>query len=191
MCLCLRSEGQVVYHGPREQVMPFFNSLGFTLPPRKGVADFLQEVTSRRDQQQFWARDPAQYRFLPITEIHQAYLDSTQGKAQLQALAAPAPVLPEHLDPLVRKKVRPALCVLLVGSVVPLVLATLGTSQLSPAHCEAALCPADKTWFSTWLKPALLHVLTCLQYALGPWGNFKALLRRDWTLMRRNKFLYT
>lgn len=110
LCLCLHSEGQVVYHGPREQVMPFFNSLGFALPPRKGVADFLQEVTSRRDQQQFWARDPAQYRFLPIAEIHQAYLDSTQGKAQLQALAAPAPVLPEHLDPLVRKKVRPPVC---------------------------------------------------------------------------------
>jgi hypothetical protein len=37
------------------------------------------------------------------------------------------------------------------------------------------------------------RVLLCvhLQYALGAWGNFKALLRRDWTLMRRNKFLYT
>jgi hypothetical protein len=29
----------------------FFAGLGFVIPPRKGVADFLQEVTSRRDQQ--------------------------------------------------------------------------------------------------------------------------------------------
>jgi ABC-type multidrug transport system ATPase subunit len=44
----LLSEGQVVYHGPREQVMPFFHSLGFAIPARKGIADFLQEVTSRK-----------------------------------------------------------------------------------------------------------------------------------------------
>lgn len=48
----LLSEGQVVYHGPREQVMPFFHSLGFAIPARKGIADFLQEVTSRK------VRDP-------------------------------------------------------------------------------------------------------------------------------------
>lgn len=37
----------MVYHGPREEVMPFFNSLGFSIPHRKGVADFLQEVRLR------------------------------------------------------------------------------------------------------------------------------------------------
>ena len=47
----LLSEGQVVYHGPREDVVGFFSNMGFTIPYRKGVADFLQEVTSRRDQQ--------------------------------------------------------------------------------------------------------------------------------------------
>ena len=38
--------------------MEFFESLGFACPERKGVADFLQEVTSRKDQkvllQQLW-----------------------------------------------------------------------------------------------------------------------------------------
>ena len=38
--------GHVVYHGPRESCMGFFNQQGFQLPARKGVADFLQEVTS-------------------------------------------------------------------------------------------------------------------------------------------------
>lgn len=42
--LVLLSEGYVVYHGPRADVIEFFESLGFQLPPRKGVADFLQEV---------------------------------------------------------------------------------------------------------------------------------------------------
>lgn len=40
----------MVFHGPREDVLPFFSSLGFQLPERKGIADFLQEVTSKKDQ---------------------------------------------------------------------------------------------------------------------------------------------
>lgn len=43
--------GHVVFHGPKDAVMPFFNSLGFQLPERKGIADFLQEVTSPKDQE--------------------------------------------------------------------------------------------------------------------------------------------
>ena len=39
-----------MFHGPREDVLPFFSSLGFQLPERKGIADFLQEVTSKKDQ---------------------------------------------------------------------------------------------------------------------------------------------
>ena len=51
----LLSEGHIVYHGPREEVLPFFESLGFQLPERKGLADFLQEVTSPKDQKQYWS----------------------------------------------------------------------------------------------------------------------------------------
>ena len=36
--------------GPREGILPFFATLGFAPPPRKGAADFLQEVTSLSDQ---------------------------------------------------------------------------------------------------------------------------------------------
>lgn len=42
--IVLLSEGYMVYQGPRAGVVDFFESLGFKLPPRKGVADFLQEV---------------------------------------------------------------------------------------------------------------------------------------------------
>jgi ABC-type multidrug transport system ATPase subunit len=41
----LLSEGQVVYHGPREHILEFFESCGFVCPDRKGIADFLQEVS--------------------------------------------------------------------------------------------------------------------------------------------------
>lgn len=44
--IILLSDGQVVYNGPRENVLEFFESVGFKCPQRKGVADFLQEVSS-------------------------------------------------------------------------------------------------------------------------------------------------
>lgn len=43
--LILMSEGKVVYHGPRDQVLEFFEDCGFKCPERKGVADFIQEVS--------------------------------------------------------------------------------------------------------------------------------------------------
>ena len=45
------SAGHVLYHGPRGEVMGFFQSLGFDIPKRKGIPDFLQEVSGRKDQQ--------------------------------------------------------------------------------------------------------------------------------------------
>jgi ABC-type multidrug transport system ATPase subunit len=37
-------EGQIVYQGPREYELEFFERCGFRCPQRKGVPDFLQEV---------------------------------------------------------------------------------------------------------------------------------------------------
>lgn len=42
--IILLSDGQIVYQGPRENVLDFFEYMGFKCPERKGVADFLQEV---------------------------------------------------------------------------------------------------------------------------------------------------
>lgn len=39
------SEGKIVYQGPREYVLEFFECMGFRCPERKGIADFLQEVS--------------------------------------------------------------------------------------------------------------------------------------------------
>lgn len=42
--IILIAEGKTVYHGPRSSVLKFFEECGFRCPPRKGIADFLQEV---------------------------------------------------------------------------------------------------------------------------------------------------
>lgn len=44
--LILMSEGKIVYHGPRDHVLEFFEGCGFRCPARKGVADFIQEVST-------------------------------------------------------------------------------------------------------------------------------------------------
>ena len=36
-----------MYQGPCENMLEFFQFMGFKCPERKGVADFLQEVMSR------------------------------------------------------------------------------------------------------------------------------------------------
>ncbi len=44
--LILMSEGKIMYHGPRDHVLEFFQDCGFRCPERKWVADFIQEVSA-------------------------------------------------------------------------------------------------------------------------------------------------
>ena len=46
----LMAEGSIVYHGPRTDIVAFFESCGFKCPERKAMPDFLQEITSEKDQ---------------------------------------------------------------------------------------------------------------------------------------------
>lgn len=87
--LVLLSEGYVVYHGPRADVIEFFESLGFQLPPRKGVADFLQEVTSRKDQAQYWADNSRPYEYIPVHAIAEAFRTSRYGQNIKSFLSTP------------------------------------------------------------------------------------------------------
>ncbi|KAF3534651.1 hypothetical protein DY000_02042785 [Brassica cretica] len=67
--IILLSEGQIVYQGPRDHVLSFFEACGFKCPDRKGTADFLQEVTSRKDQEQYWADTTKPYIHIPVSEF--------------------------------------------------------------------------------------------------------------------------
>lgn len=40
----LLSEGQSIYHGPRDEILPYFESIGYHCPDNVDVADFLQEL---------------------------------------------------------------------------------------------------------------------------------------------------
>ncbi|CAJ2632862.1 unnamed protein product [Trifolium pratense] len=71
--IILLSEGHIVYQGPCEHVLEFFASLGFMCPKRKSVADFLQEVTSMKDQEQYWAVRGKPYRFVTPREFAEAF----------------------------------------------------------------------------------------------------------------------
>ncbi|KAJ8452690.1 hypothetical protein Cgig2_005026 [Carnegiea gigantea] len=102
--LMLLSEGYMVYHGPRAEVLEFFESLGFKLPPRKGVADFLQEVTSRKDQGQYWADSSKPYRFIPVEEIAKAFRNSRFGKSATDTLSVPYEKSQSHPSALFKAK---------------------------------------------------------------------------------------
>ncbi|CAN4095697.1 unnamed protein product [Withania somnifera] len=78
--IILLSDGLIVYQGPREDVIAFFESMGFKCPERKGVADFLQEVTSKKDQQQYWVRKDEPYRFITSKEFAEAYQSFHVGR---------------------------------------------------------------------------------------------------------------
>ncbi|XP_011005514.1 PREDICTED: ABC transporter G family member 31 isoform X2 [Populus euphratica] len=102
--LVLLSEGYVVYQGPRAEVLEFFESLGFKLPPRKGVADFLQEVTSKKDQAQYWADQSKPYVFLPSSEIAKAFKNSKYGKYVDSELSVPFDKSKSHVSALSKTK---------------------------------------------------------------------------------------
>ncbi|CAO2190429.1 unnamed protein product [Urochloa humidicola] len=71
--IILLCEGQIVYHGPRENATDFFETMGFKCPSRKNVADFLQEVTSKMDQKQYWAGDQNKYQYHSIEKFAEAF----------------------------------------------------------------------------------------------------------------------
>ncbi|EFJ21485.1 hypothetical protein SELMODRAFT_443490 [Selaginella moellendorffii] len=102
--LILLSEGQIVYQGPRELVLDFFETKGFKCPPRKGVADFLQEVTSRKDQEQYWADKRMPYRFIPVQEFADAFQKFHVGQNIAEELARPFDKSKSHPAALVTQK---------------------------------------------------------------------------------------
>ncbi|KAK9229255.1 hypothetical protein WN944_022214 [Citrus x changshan-huyou] len=87
--IILLSDGQIVYQGPRELVLEFFESMGFKCPKRKGVADFLQEVTSRKDQKQYWTHKEKPYRFVTVEEFAEAFQSFHVGQKISDELRTP------------------------------------------------------------------------------------------------------
>ncbi|KAL1089962.1 hypothetical protein V6Z11_D07G056700 [Gossypium hirsutum] len=102
--IILLSDGRIVYQGPREHVLSFFESMGFRCPERKGVADFLQEVTSRKDQMQYWARRDQPYRFVTADEFAEAFQSFHVGLQLEDELRTPFEKAKSHPAALTTKK---------------------------------------------------------------------------------------
>ncbi|CAL9107922.1 unnamed protein product [Musa textilis] len=86
--IILLSEGQILYQGPRENVLEFFESVGFKCPERKGITDFLQEVTSKKDQEQYWS-NKNQYHYISVSEFVQLFKSFHVGKQLSEELSVP------------------------------------------------------------------------------------------------------
>ncbi|KAM3735911.1 hypothetical protein ACB098_10G123200 [Castanea mollissima] len=102
--IILLSDGQVVYQGPRENALEFFESMGFKCPERKGVADYLQEVTSRKDQQQYWANKDIPYAYITVKEFADAFQSFHIGQKLGDELAIPFDKAKGHPAALTTKK---------------------------------------------------------------------------------------
>lgn len=127
--IILISDGQIVYQGPREHVLDFFEFVGFKCPERKGAADFLQEVsqslteftsqslrtrsnrvepcsvffvllviritdfflqvTSKKDQEQYWFHREKPYRFVTVTQFAETFQSYHVGRKIGDELAIP------------------------------------------------------------------------------------------------------
>lgn len=83
----LLSEGQIVYQGPREDVLELFESVGFKCPERKGVADFLQEVTSKKEQ--YWSKRNGPYRYVSTLELVNCFKSFYTGQKVSEKLRIP------------------------------------------------------------------------------------------------------
>ena len=102
--IILLSEGQIVYQGPRENVLEFFERTGFKCPERKGIADFLQEVTSKKDQQQYWSRRDEPYRYVSVPEFVEVFNSFDIGEELATKLGVPYDKSRTHPAALVKDK---------------------------------------------------------------------------------------
>ncbi|EEF35084.1 ATP-binding cassette transporter, putative [Ricinus communis] len=102
--IILLSDGQIVYQGPREHVLEFFEYMGFKCPERKGVADFLQEVTSKNDQKQYWVQKDQPYSFVTVQEFSEAFQSYDVGQIIGQELSTPFDKSKSHPAALAARK---------------------------------------------------------------------------------------
>lgn len=114
--IILMAEGKTVYHGPRDNVLEFFDKCGFRCPPRKGVADFLQEVcvnsksfiyqksffelispqkpvflqvVSEKDQAQYWYHRDKPYDYVTVEEFGNTFKKFDTGQKLDEELSQP------------------------------------------------------------------------------------------------------
>ncbi|KAI4344716.1 hypothetical protein L6164_011910 [Bauhinia variegata] len=102
--IILMAEGKVVYHGPRDHILKFFEDCGFKCPERKGTADFLQEIISRKDQAQYWCIREKPYSYVSVDEFIKRFKDCHLGQKLEEELSKPFDKSQSHKNALSFKK---------------------------------------------------------------------------------------
>ncbi|XP_022749067.1 pleiotropic drug resistance protein 3-like isoform X2 [Durio zibethinus] len=85
----LMAEGKTVYQGPRTYICKFFEDCGFKCPERKGIADFLQEVISRKDQAQYWFYKEQPYSYVSVDQFIKRFKECHIGQNLDEELSKP------------------------------------------------------------------------------------------------------
>ncbi|KAJ6432161.1 hypothetical protein OIU84_019417 [Salix udensis] len=85
----LMAEGKIVYHGPCSHALQFFEDCGFKCPHRKGAADFLQEVISKKDQAQYWCHADLPYHYVSVNQFIEMFKASNLGQKLAEELSKP------------------------------------------------------------------------------------------------------
>ncbi|KAF9592637.1 hypothetical protein IFM89_016294 [Coptis chinensis] len=98
--IILMGEGKIVYHGPCNHVLEFFEDCGFKCPERKGTADFLQEVISKKDQQQYWCLTEQPHSYVSINQFSKKFMAYHIGKKLDDEVAEPYDKSLSHKDAL-------------------------------------------------------------------------------------------
>ncbi|KAJ6940744.1 hypothetical protein NC651_006771 [Populus alba x Populus x berolinensis] len=98
--IILMAEGEIVYHGPRDNVLEFFEHCGFRCPPRKGIADFLQEVVSERDQGQYWYHKQQPHSYVSIDMLVKNFQEFHVGQKLEGELSRPLQKSESHKNAL-------------------------------------------------------------------------------------------
>ncbi|CAN4119473.1 unnamed protein product [Withania somnifera] len=92
----LLSEGQIVYQGPRENILEFFKYMGFRCPERKGNADL--------DQEQYWFRNSRPYVYISVPEFAESCSSFQIGEQIIIELSIPYDKFSIHRAALVKNK---------------------------------------------------------------------------------------
>ncbi|KAI3810521.1 hypothetical protein L1987_20137 [Smallanthus sonchifolius] len=94
--IMLMAEGMIVYHGTCSNVLEYFEGLGFKCPERKGAADFLQEVCSKKDQEKYWCRTDQAYKYVSVHTLAMIFKESHLGKEVNDDISKPLTRLQTH-----------------------------------------------------------------------------------------------
>ncbi|KAG2777447.1 ABC transporter G family member 31 [Phytophthora cactorum] len=87
----LLNDGYVLYHGPRSEVLSYFEDLGFKCPPSRDVADFLLDIGTNKQLQyevEVSPRKPSEFAdHFERSSIHTQMLDTLRSPVNSSVLA--------------------------------------------------------------------------------------------------------